>query len=130
MTSKQQKYVEIIEAAAKTHAAVAPLARRIADCIRLVLAMGVRQPDDWQFHFSGYVEFRWYDGGKTFSGSTKHVGLDAGSGKYTIRGRLTKDKYGSGGGIQIEGLTPNDAATILKILVGIVDDAKALNDPE
>lgn len=126
MTSKQLKYVEVIEAAAKTHAAVSAIATRIADSIRLMLAMGIRQPNDWQFHFNGSAEFRWYDGGKTFSGSTKYVGLDAGSGKFSIRGRIAKERYGEGRGIHIEGLEPNDAATILKILVGIVDDAKAL----
>lgn len=128
MTSKQLKYIEVIEAAARTHSAVEPIARRIAYSIRLVLAMGVRQPNDWQFHYNGGAEFRWYDGGKTLSGSTKNVGLDVGSDRFTIRGRIAKDKYGEGRGIHIEGLKPNDAATILKILVGIVDDAKSLKE--
>lgn len=128
MTSKQLKYVEIIEAAAKTHSAVAPIARRVADSIRLILAMGVRQPDDWQFHFSGGAEFRWYDGGKTFSASTKSVSVHVGDGRFTIRGRIAKDRYGDGKGICIEGLEPNDAATILKILVRIVDDPKSLDE--
>ena len=126
MTSKQSKYVEVIEAAAKTHAAVEPIARRIADSIRLVLAMGIRQPNDWQFHYNGGAEFRWYDGGKTYSASTKYVGLGISSERFTIRGRIAKERYGDGRDINIEGLEPNDAATILKVLVGIVDDAKAL----
>lgn len=128
MTSKQLKYIETIEAAAKTHAAVAPIAKRIADSIRLMLAMGIRQPNDWQFHYNGGAEFRWYDGGKTYSASTKYVGLGIGSERFSIRGRIAKERYGDGRDINIEGLEPNDAATILKILVGIVDDAKSLKE--
>lgn len=121
MTSKQLKYIELISEAASTHSGVAHLARRIADTMRLVLAKGIRIPNDWMFHYTGYAEFRWYDGGKTLSGANHCIGIDITEDAVTIRGRISKDKYGDGRNTHIEGLEASSAATILGILVNLID---------
>lgn len=121
--SEADQYIAVLVEAAKTHAACAPLAGKIANALFLALRDGLRRPNDWEYHYSGSAEFRWYDG-DSLSGSTKHVSLTVYQGGVMIGGRIGEDRYASGGGIRIEGLTAEDAATIVRILVAVVDAKK------
>lgn len=129
--SEADTYIATIAAAAQTHAGVKDTAGKIADSLWQVMKLGVRQPNDWEFHYSGSAEFRWYDGPQIHSSSSgKYVSLVVGQESVLIGGRLSQDKYGQNSGVRIEGLTPEDAATILKILVGIVDAKPAAKAKE
>lgn len=113
-------YVRIMEDAAKLHVAVAPMAVRLGDILRAIIAREIRRPNNWQFCYTGYVELRWYDGGKPFPSSTRWVGMDVfADDNVSIRGRLEKS-YDSACGLTIKGAKAEEAITMLKILVELV----------
>jgi hypothetical protein len=121
LPKKHETYIATIVAAAKTHAGCEPIADKIGNVLRLCFARGIRQPNDWEFHFNGVAQFRWFDG-KGYSNSSKNISVMILPSRLELSGRIAKDRYGDSNGIKVEGLTELDATVILSVLVGLVDE--------
>lgn len=122
-TTIDQAYVTTLCQAALTHAAAAPMAKRLGDILGLLAAAEVRRPDDWQFQFNGPVSLRWFDAPQ-YSGSQRYCRLDVLTGLVEVHGRMEKT-YDSQGGITIRGMREQDAVAVLKILVGMIDKERS-----
>jgi len=118
-----ESYVGVMLQAAIEHGPVAPMVKRFGLVLRGLGSSGVRKPNDWQFHFNGYIELRWHDGVTTFSTSQRWIGLDIMPDTLMVRGRLEKS-YDQQGGITIRGLSEVDMRSVLKILVEMLGRPK------
>lgn len=114
-------YIATIVAAAKTHAGCSAIADKIGNVLRLAFARGIRQPNDWEFQFNGVAQFRWFDG-KAYSDSTKAIGVVVTSDRFSLSGRIAKDKYGEHNNVRIDWLNVDQACLILSVLVDVIDE--------
>ena len=119
MSSKT--YANTIYRAAKLHGPCSLIAKDIRDF--LAKASDLRQPNDFNFQYTGVAEFRWHDGKTEYFGSSKRyiAALLSGDGAIHLRGSLAKELHSQGDKTDINSLRLDDALTILRILLSIVD---------
>jgi hypothetical protein len=125
VTVIDEQYIATMVAAAKLHNPVAPIAEHFGAVLGKAAAAGMRRPNDWQFEYNGYVSLRWYDGpGDRLGGSSRNISLGIAASDCHIRGRLDKS-YSSGGGVSIEALPVDDAITVIRPLIDMIDRGNA-----
>ena len=120
------EYAALMSAAALVHGPVNPLAKRLGDILLALGALDIRRPNDWQFHWNGYVELRWHDGGPMFRDSTLCVSLNIMPDSLSIHGRLEKGErgYDDYGKANIRGLSDEDGMKVLRVFLSIVNKPK------
>jgi len=89
----------------------------------LKMLSGLRAPDEWVMEWTGYPNFRWHDGEDgTYSGSKREITATVVEASIAIRGHLSLDRFsGRNDRTNIEHLTCDEAASMLRMLVGMID---------
>ena len=119
-------YVGSILTALQIHGPCRELMGRAREFLSLI--EGVRRPWDFQLQYTGYLDLRWHERDAEFFGSSKrYVVAQLGKGGVSLRGELSPDRgYGDRERTNIAGLPVEDAATILRLLVTLIDRPLAI----
>ena len=87
------KYTRTIIAAMRMHRPCRGLVKVVQQAFDALAEIGVEHtPNDFNFQYTGYAEFRWHDGAtEHFGSSTRYVGMLCGPNGVDIRGRIPSE---------------------------------------
>ena len=118
-------YTHTIIGAMVMHRPCASLARIVQQAFDYLADRGVKHiPDDYNFQYTGFAEFRWHDGETEHFGSSKcYIAMLCGDDGITIRGSIPKNPnagHRDEGKIDVSGLAIADAMTLLAMLINVI----------
>lgn len=100
-------YVTTITRAAKIHAGAAELSNRLRTVLVCLADHAIEQPRDWEFHYSGPIELRWWKT-DSYAASPTVITLWIENEKLSVRAWLSR-KYGDSEGQINTGWLPDEA---------------------
>lgn len=127
MAKKTTDYVETICNALKMHGPCRAAEPRVRGILAKLLSASLPTPTDFDFGYTGSVEFRWHNGDPSHFGTSKMWAgiILAASGTVTVRGTVKPDGADyDRGRIEVCGLDEETAVALLVVLVPVVMAAK------